>query len=118
MNTRTSLPRSKNTLGLSAPSRRGAVTPSPAIQRGLAIIENFRSDRPITAAASPPRPPTNYRLQGIAAALGALAREHMEPELAAMVLDSLGLPVADLKAAGADPYNLEPLMTFAARYWR
>jgi hypothetical protein len=64
---------------------------------------------PRTAAASPPRPPTNYRLQGIAAALGALAREHMEPHLAAMVLDSLGLTLADLKAAGADTYDLEPL---------
>lgn len=64
-----------------------------------------------TAAAPPPRPPTNYRLQGIAAALGELARTHMEPELAAMVLDSLGLTVNDLQAAGADPYDLEPLQT-------
>jgi hypothetical protein len=36
----------------------------------------------IPAAATPPRPPTTYdRLQGIAAALGALAREYMEPDL-------------------------------------
>jgi len=51
----------------------------------------------------------NLRLQGIAAALGELARAHMEPDLAAMVLDSLGVSVADLKAAGADPYDLEAL---------
>jgi hypothetical protein len=39
----------------------------------------------------------------IAAALATLSREHMEPDLAAMVLDSLGLTVKDLEAAGADP---------------
>ena len=79
--------------------------------RVIQTIENFRSDRStsIAAAASPPSPPANYRLQGIAAALGALAREHMEPDLAAAVLDSLGLTVKDLEAAGADPYDLEPL---------
>jgi hypothetical protein len=49
------------------------------------------------------------RLQGIAAALGELARTHMEPDLAAMVLDSLGVTVAELEAAGADPYDLEAL---------
>jgi len=38
----------------------------------------------------------NHRLQGIAAALGELAGAHMEPDLAAMVLDSLGLTIADL----------------------
>ena len=38
-----------------------------------------------------------------------MAREHVEPDLAARVLDSLGLTVADLKAAGADPFDLEPL---------
>ena len=76
------------------------------------VIEIFRHNEPCTSAASPPRPPTNYRLQGIAAALGALAREHMEPDLAAMVLDSLGLTVADLKAAGADPFDLEPLKAY------
>jgi hypothetical protein len=78
------------------------------MQRALGLIEN--SDKPPRiAAASPPRPPTNYRLQGIAAALGALAREHMQPDLAAMVLDSLGLTIADLKAAGADPSDLDAL---------
>jgi hypothetical protein len=51
----------------------------------------------------------NLRLQGIAAALGELARTHMEPDLAASVLHSLGLTVADLEAAGADAYDLEPL---------
>jgi len=35
----------------------------------------------------------------------------MEPDLASRVLDSLGLTVADLKAAGADPYDLEPLQS-------
>jgi len=44
-----------------------------------------------------------------AAALGELARTHMEPDLAAMVLDGLGLSVADLEAAGADAHDLEPL---------
>ena len=39
------------------------------------------------------------RLQGIAAALGVLARDHMEPDLADMVLGSLDLTVADLKDA-------------------
>jgi hypothetical protein len=53
-----------------------------------------------------PRPPTNYRLQGIAPALAELARAHMEPDLALMVLDSLGLTIGELKAAGADPYDL------------
>jgi hypothetical protein len=33
----------------------------------------------------------------------------MEPDLAAMVLESLGLPVCDLKNARADPYDLEAL---------
>jgi hypothetical protein len=49
------------------------------------------------------------RLQGIAAALGELSRTHMEPDLAAMVLQSLGLSITDLEAAGADPYDLEAL---------
>ena len=39
----------------------------------------------------------HLRLQGIAAALAELARAHMEPDLAHMVLDSLGVSVADLK---------------------
>jgi hypothetical protein len=52
---------------------------------------------------------TQGRKQGIACALAELADAHMEPDLAAMVLQSLGLAVADLKAAGADPYDLERL---------
>jgi hypothetical protein len=51
----------------------------------------------------------NLRLQGIAAALGELARTHMEPDLAVMVLHSLGLTIAELEAAGADAYDLEPM---------
>jgi hypothetical protein len=51
----------------------------------------------------------SLRLQGIAAALGELSRTHMEPDLAAMVLESLGLSVSNLKNAGADPYDLEAL---------
>jgi len=49
------------------------------------------------------------RLQGIACALGELARAHMEPDLAQGVLESLGLSVADLEAAGAEPFDVEPL---------
>jgi hypothetical protein len=78
------------------------------LQRGMAAQKAADEAIP-NAAAPPPRPPTTYRLQGIAAALGALAREHMEPDLAAMVLDSLGLTIADLERAGADAYDLEPL---------
>jgi hypothetical protein len=33
----------------------------------------------------------------------------MWPDLAAMVLATLGLSVSDLKDAGADPYDLEAL---------
>ena len=33
----------------------------------------------------------------------------MEPDLAMMVLDSLGLTIGELKSAGADPYDLEAL---------
>ncbi|HTW65850.1 MAG TPA: hypothetical protein VME17_14590 [Bryobacteraceae bacterium] len=51
----------------------------------------------------------NYRLQGIAAALGELAGAHMEPDLAMMVLKSLGLSITELQAAGADPHDLQPL---------
>jgi len=54
-------------------------------------------------------PIARYRLQGIAAALGELSRAHMEPDLAEQVLNSLGLSVADLVAAGADAYDVEPL---------
>jgi hypothetical protein len=51
-------------------------------------------------------PVSHARYQGIAFALAELAGAHMEPDLAAMVLQSLGLSVADLEAAGADPYDL------------
>jgi len=33
----------------------------------------------------------------------------MEPDLAAMVLESLGLSITDLEAAGAEPFDLEAL---------
>ncbi|MBT9100568.1 hypothetical protein KFZ76_22975 [Methylovulum psychrotolerans] len=49
------------------------------------------------------------RLQGIACALAELADAHMEPDLANMILHSMGLTFADLKAAGADPHDLERL---------
>lgn len=39
----------------------------------------------------------------------------MEPDLAHMVLQSLGLAVADLKNAGADAYNLEALQDAQAQ---
>lgn len=61
-------------------------------------MKTYRRDRVAT-----------LRLQGVAAALGELSRAHMEPDLALMVLHSLGLSVADLEAAGADPYDVEPL---------
>lgn len=51
----------------------------------------------------------NLRLQGIAGACAVLARDHGEPDDAAMVLHSLNITIADLEAAGADPYDLEPL---------
>ena len=51
----------------------------------------------------------SLRLQGIAAALAELSRAHMEPDLAVMVLTSLGLSLSDLKNVGADPYDLEAL---------
>ena len=54
----------------------------------------------------PAQPVTNFRLQGVASALAAVSREQLQPGLAARVLDSLGLTVADLKAAGADAYDL------------
>jgi hypothetical protein len=58
-----------------------------------------------------PRPAqiARYRLQGIGAAPGELSCAHMEPDLAAMVLESLGLSLSDLKQAGADPCDLEAL---------
>jgi hypothetical protein len=63
----------------------------------------------------PANPTTNLRLQGIAAALGNLAGAQLQPGLAATVLASLGITVADLEAAGADRYDLEPLTAIAAR---
>jgi hypothetical protein len=51
----------------------------------------------------------NWRLQGIAAALACLAREHREPDLAMTVLTSMDLSFADPERARADPYDLEPL---------
>jgi hypothetical protein len=87
---------------------RGRHAVAAYLQRGMAAQKAADEAIPATAAP-PPRPPTSYRLQGIAAALGALAREQMEPDLAAMVLDSLGLTIADLERAGADAYDLELL---------
>jgi hypothetical protein len=52
---------------------------------------------------------TKYRFQEIAVALGELARDQMEPDLAMMVLDKLGLSLSDLAEAGADPYDLDAL---------
>jgi hypothetical protein len=85
--------------GLAAHDNQSAPRP-----RGPYLVERFPGEKPaaITATA-PTRPPANYRLQGVAAALGALAREHLEPDLAATVLASLALTVTDLEAAGADP---------------
>jgi hypothetical protein len=40
---------------------------------------------------APLNPTTNLRLQGIAAALATLAREHSEPDFAMMVLTSMDL---------------------------
>jgi hypothetical protein len=57
----------------------------------------------------PANPTAHLRLQGIAAALGELARTHREPRLAAMVMQSLGVSIADLQAAGADAYDLTAL---------
>ena len=64
----------------------------------------------------PANPTTNLRLQGVAAALGNLAGAQMEPDLAAIVLDSLGITVADLEAAGADPHDLDQLTAINARH--
>jgi hypothetical protein len=63
----------------------------------------------------PANPSTDLRLQGVAAALGTLARDHRQPDLAAMVLDSLGLTLADLKRAGADAYDLAALTAINSR---
>jgi len=51
----------------------------------------------------------NFRYQGIAIALVALARNLGEPDLAVDVLDGLGLSLEDLEAAGADPRELDAL---------
>jgi hypothetical protein len=56
-----------------------------------------------------PRDKSDYRLQGIACALGELAHAHMEPDLAHMVLDSLGISFDQLREAGADPQDLRLL---------
>jgi hypothetical protein len=51
----------------------------------------------------------NFRLQGVALALGELAGPHLEPDLAAMVLESLDITLDELRAAGADAYDLARL---------
>lgn len=56
-----------------------------------------------------PREISDYRLHGIAYALAELAHAHMEPDLARMVLDSLGITRAQLREAGADPHDLRLL---------
>src|ERR1700751_1579184 len=63
----------------------------------------------------PANPSTDLRLHGVAAALGSLARDHRQPDLAAMVLDSLGLTLADLKRAGADAYDLAAFTAINSR---
>jgi hypothetical protein len=63
----------------------------------------------------PANPSANLRLQGIATALGIIARDHRQPALAAMVLDSLGLSLADLKRAGADACDLASLSAINSR---
>jgi hypothetical protein len=55
------------------------------------------------------RQPADYRLQGIAAALGELADAHFERDLAKMVLESLGVSLRDLQLAGADAHDLTRL---------
>jgi hypothetical protein len=44
-----------------------------------------------------------------AAALGTLARDYMQPDLAAIILRDLGIGLADLEAADADADDLERL---------
>lgn len=58
--------------------------------------------------------PMDYRLQGIAAALGELGRVQDDPALAFIVLENLGFTLDELKAVGAEPYDLEPLDSSAA----
>ena len=45
----------------------------------------------------------------MAAALTTVAREHRQPDFATSILTEMGLSLDDLKAAGANPYDLEPL---------
>jgi hypothetical protein len=52
------------------------------------------------------REPADYRLQGIAVALGELADAHGQRDLAKMVLQSLRVSVIELGAAGADRHGL------------
>jgi hypothetical protein len=47
--------------------------------------------------------------QGTAATCAVLAREHGEPDDAAMLRETLDPTVADLEAQKADSYDLEPL---------
>jgi hypothetical protein len=46
--------------------------------------------------------------QGFACALGALARNHGEPSVAADIARGYGLTLADFEAAGCEEYDLEP----------
>ena len=78
--------------------------PYPKLKRSRRIRPRVYATRP-----RPANPTTNLRLQGIAAALATLAREHSEPDFAMMVLTSMDLSIADLERAGADSYDLEPL---------
>jgi hypothetical protein len=84
------------------------------IERGQAAQEA------VNRIIRPPALPRHHtdgelRYQGIAAALGELARAHMEPDLALMVLDSLGISLSDLKSAGADAYDQEALQDAQAQ---
>jgi hypothetical protein len=79
-------------------------TPYPKLKRSRRVRPRLHATRPRLA-----NPTTNLRLQGIAAALATLAREHGEPDFAMMVLTSMDLSIPDLERAGADPYDLEPL---------
>lgn len=84
--------------------------------RRLTIKRRRVRPRTYLTRSRPANPTTNLRLQGVAAALGILAGPHMEPELAAIVLDDLGITVDDLHAAGADPNDLEFLTTAAQKH--
>jgi hypothetical protein len=91
----------------------GKIVPSgqEAVEAGGWRDQDSRRVRPRIYATRPrpANPTTNLRLQGIAAALGNRAGAQMGPDLAALVLDSPAITVTDLEAAGADPYDLEPL---------